>query len=409
MTSHEKYLKQLTISSDIPGTILKDFETLLSCIEGEEIAVTKSKKLLPMPWVQKINEALCRPYETGLKRPLHNAFPNAAALYLLLRASGIALISKKGAKEIITIDPEMLVQWRSLNPTEQFFSLLEIWLIKAEYKIIDESPLYHYDPFHNSIAFYSKLTGDPMKIEGDPRKEDRIRYLPGPVALALMDFFGMIRINAMPVKTGKRRQVDTIVPTLFGDAIWSVLDAFNEDFHHAQFLQLAEIGEQETEDSEEALEEWRSFIRSEFPEWKNTLTLPIPPFEEGIHIFKLLFYKGWCRIAIPGNASLDELAQIILRSINFDNDHLYQFQYQGRTGREYNIDHPYLEAENPTTDEMQVGSLPIPEGTEMTFIFDFGDYWEFGLVLEKRNPEGMTIDKPAVIESRGEPPEQYGW
>ena len=40
------------------------------------------------------------------------------------------------------------------------------------------------------------------------------------------------------------------------------------------------------------------------------------------------------------------------------------------------------------------------------YVFDFGDWWEFDVTLERVDP-GMAIEKPVVLEKHGEPPEQY--
>ena len=44
----------------------------------------------------------------------------------------------------------------------------------------------------------------------------------------------------------------------------------------------------------------------------------------------------------------------------------------------------------------------------MTYVFDFGDWWEFDVTLERVDPE-MLIEEPVVLEQHGEPPSQYGW
>ena len=55
-----------------------------------------------------------------------------------------------------------------------------------------------------------------------------------------------------------------------------------------------------------------------------------------------------------------------------------------------------------------VGDVPLRVGQAMTYVFDFGDWWEFDVTLESVDPE-MAIEKPVVLEAHGEPPEQYGW
>jgi hypothetical protein len=42
----------------------------------------------------------------------------------------------------------------------------------------------------------------------------------------------------------------------------------------------------------------------------------------------------------------------------------------------------------------------------MTFLFDFGDNWEFELLLEAVEPD-RAVDKVEILETHGEAPEQY--
>jgi hypothetical protein len=48
----------------------------------------------------------------------------------------------------------------------------------------------------------------------------------------------------------------------------------------------------------------------------------------------------------------------------------------------------------------------------MVYLFDFGDQWEFDVTLEQVNRD-MVVKEPVIIETHGEPPEQYpqwgGW
>ena len=60
---------------------------------------------------------------------------NNDGLYLILRASGLAV----PMEDRLTIDPRVLVQWHDLNPTEQYFTLLDSWLVEGSCEIIAES------------------------------------------------------------------------------------------------------------------------------------------------------------------------------------------------------------------------------------------------------------------------------
>jgi len=43
----------------------------------------------------------------------------------------------------------------------------------------------------------------------------------------------------------------------------------------------------------------------------------------------------------------------------------------------------------------------------MTFLFDFGDEWEFEVTLEEVGPVDRRIKKPKLLEAHGKAPVQY--
>ena len=149
----------------------------------------------------------------------------------------------------------------------------------------------------------------------------------------------------------------------------------------------------------------RTMLQPFFPEWQNNLSVSKQKFRGGAHIFKVSLGRIWRQIAIPANLTLDILAWAILESVDFDNDHLYTFSYRNRFGLRRRIHHPYMD-EGPWTSEVLVGDVPIYVGQTMTYLFDFGDNWEFDVTLEKVDPS-LEIEGPVVFESHGEPPEQY--
>jgi hypothetical protein len=64
--------------------------------------------------------------------------------------------------------------------------------------------------------------------------------------------------------------------------------------------------------------------------------------------------------------------------------------------------------DGPWTSQVRVGDVPLRAGQTMTYVFDLGDWWRFGVTLERVDPE-LAIKEPAVLEEHGEPPAQYGW
>lgn len=43
----------------------------------------------------------------------------------------------------------------------------------------------------------------------------------------------------------------------------------------------------------------------------------------------------------------------------------------------------------------------------MTYLYDFGDQWEFDVVLERVDPAAAATAEPIILDGRSEAPEQY--
>ena len=103
---------------------------------------------------------------------------------------------------------------------------------------------------------------------------------------------------------------------------------------------------------------------------------------------------------------LDALAEVILSAFKLDNDHMYDFRYRDRRGRNRVYNHPYTN-EVPSTLDVGVGETDLALKDEMLFTFDYGDKWQFKVKLEKIEVGLSQLRKAKVIETAGEAPAQY--
>ena len=115
---------------------------------------------------------------------------------------------------------------------------------------------------------------------------------------------------------------------------------------------------------------------------------------DGTFIFRVSLADVWRLIAIPATATLDDLVLWILRSVKFDDEHLYQLTYRSRMGSTVSVRHPACE-ESPYTDEVIIGELPLEPGQTMELLYDFGDEWHFTVKLERIEPPGDKVEPPA--------------
>ncbi len=388
-------LKQQNITETEPGTILQDFQTLLDFVGDAGIPVSGTQHLLPLKSLADLNQRLSEPIQTDLKRPQQKSYPPINGLYLLLRASGLGQIVSQGKKHFLVLNPELLQSWNSLNPTERYFTLLEAWLIRAHEQMVGErrSPL---NEGTKCIQYWPRIPDKGQKIRSYAEQQS-LSYWPELHNLALMKLFGLLHVESGQPEAGKGWRVKTVKQLPFGDALMQVIvRAFVE--HGMEW--------ESKENPSVSFGELQPALQPYFPEWQNTLAIPEHEFRSGVYVFKVYLGKIWRRIAISSQMSLADLSSLILESVNFGSDHLDMFTYKNQIGCTVEISHPYADG-SPSTNEVRIGDLPLSEGAAMTYVFDFGDWWEFNVQLEKSQTDDSRVNYGAIIESYGAAPPQY--
>lgn len=396
---HKRLLQSLTFDEHGPGTILHDFEALLSFIKEKELPVTPAQQL-PLRSVTEINVRLAHPLQLGLKRAQQKSYPPIHGLYLVVRASGLTLVGGTGQKPVLEVDEETYRRWTGLNPAEKYGSLLEAWLLRGRPEIIGERAFGYFVPenFYAAGSFYFEIPpGDGLAVAGNRDVEDRVKYHPGWHNLGLLSLFGLLDIQQGMSEPGQGWRIERVRRTPFGDALLTALHVdFFEDIDH--IFELEDEGKIPFGVLQRVLQPY-------LPAWKNSLSIPEQAFRAGTYSFKVSLGSWWCRIVIGAKQDLDSLASTILKAVDFDSDHLYEFSFQNRLGHRQSVQHPEMD-EGPFTSEVRVGDLPLRVGQHMTYLFDFGDNWEFDVALEQVNPD-QTTQKTRILEKHGQPPQQY--
>ena len=387
-----------TIDDNGPGTVSRDFQTLLAFIDSTQAAVSSKNNLLPMASLAQLNAQMTRPIQLDLKRPLQKSYPHINALYLLLRATGLASIKGAGSKQYLVLDEAVLQSWRQLNPTEHYFTLLEAWLLKSRPDMVGErgGGLFHV-PIGSWVQFFHRVPETGLQIAGNRNQEESILYVPGLLTVAMCDLFGLAAVQHGKPQAGKGWAIANIHRTPWGDALLQLL---SEDVLDISLLSGLD------DDADVTFGALQDMIQPHFPAWRHNLSLPEPAFQDGTYIFKVSLGRIWRRIAIPATHDLESLSDSILGAFEFDHDHLYAFYYKNRFGASASVHHPYMD-EPPFTTDVQVGDLPLQPGATMTYLYDFGDHWEFDVHLERLDPVDRRMRKPRILETHGEAPEQY--
>lgn len=391
-------LQDLCITPTTPGTIVQDFDRLLERIGADGIPVSNTRQQLNLNILKELNALLSQPIQIDLKRPQQKSYPNLFGLYLLLRATGLTQIHSTGKTPKLVVNPDLYAAWQALNPTEKYFTLLEAWLIRGDLELLgeDRNPL---NEGSRVLKAWTDLSKQP-KTYRNYGEQDRLNYWPGFHNLVLMQMFGWAELVCPRPDAGKGWRVKQVKPTPIGDAIATVaLNAyFDQEFQWAS-------------ESDFTLPwgDFQPYFQPYFPEWRQNLpALQTPAHQTGTYIFKVSLGKIWRRLSISSEMTLEVLGDLIRESVDFDSDHLDLFSFKDAMGRTVEIHHPYNDwRDNKASNEVLIGDLPLQPGMSMTYLFDFGDCWEFKVQLEEIQPGKPKRGSNKILERHGEAPEQY--
>lgn len=413
-------LQTQAITVTEPGSILHDFQAMLDFIGTEGVPVSSKLQHLSLKLLADLNQKLSHPIAIDLKRPQQKSYPNIHGLYLLLRATGLGLITAKGKQLHLRINDEIYASWQQLTPTEQYCSLLEAWFIRSHPEMLGEERSGPFTVGDRCLKFWADLSNHKAAMTfANYNEQEHIVYWPGMCNIALMEMFGLVGITSGKPAKGKGWRIKRVEALPFGNALMKgVYSSYLDNQYHWPGMN----------DPSLPFGDLQSTLQPYFPEWQQSLKVPTTDFRPGRHIFKVSLGKVWRRIAIAGEATLADLSGWILTSVDFDSDHLDKFSYKTVNGRTVDVMHSdYADEDGLTTNRVKIGSLPLMEGSTMEYLFDFGDCWRFSVQLETVEPlteadseQGFQrvkqtkrrksrSHKPTgeILEVHGKAPEQY--
>lgn len=217
----------------------------------------------------------------------------------------------------------------------------------------------------------------------------------------------------------KSREIDRcsyVVPKKMHDGEWSIPGGMTSPFDHEEvFNDAYEMSEDEVEDDNVVyMDKYRDEMflypfKQLFKGGELEKSLPpfVIPYERGDYIFTVYLYNDvWRRITISSENTLYDLHNIIQKAFKFSDDHLYDFSIE----REGFNDIKYFSSMGdmgPFVDEAYIGKLGLRVGSRMIYLFDYGDSWEFHIILDSIDKRDKLLKNPKVVGFFGKAPRQY--
>lgn len=173
------------------------------------------------------------------------------------------------------------------------------------------------------------------------------------------------------------------------------------------------------------VEQLRGYLK-EFEQYKKIFTeafIPMDTHNPEVFTFRVVYelkHPVWRIFEVLGNQTFNDLAEAIIESMNWDNDHLHEFSLPEKRGKAlwysyspYSIGAQGLEDDShPTykTDMVCIAHINYEKYPKLGFVFDFGDGHRFSVLFKGKRPLKRTDDvdiMPLLIDQRGVGPEQY--
>lgn len=304
----------------------------------------------------------------------------------------LRLVSKKGVG-LIYEKGEKYSSFYELYPIEKYALMMWVWLGGYE------------DAFRNfsfsavSSEFYEKLrktkVNEPVTYSyvKDPQIWGKF-YSP---QLRLCALFRLITIEWLdkgPVDPENKFLVNAIYKTEEGACLTALMDEIDEDFWNypdddSLSDLIFEIIPEEMTDTD--------------LKFQRILEKSAEPGEHSIE-FQIRVGSAVREIKTGDQHTLEDLHYEILKSVDFDSDHLYYFQFGSGTLRQKYYA-PECRDMELTADEVVLAELTLYEGLSFEFIYDFGDSWHFHVMVKRIIPGHMEGSEMTVV--KGANPEQY--
>lgn len=392
--------KKLEIK-DLKSSLLYDFNRTIEYLCTNNPKLTNAKEVFPIQAIIDLNQIITDPYELSM-RPQQKHYPFFSFIYYLTINSKLFKKQKEGKIQVLQ-NTDYLGIYNTLNDTEKYFYLLEVW-----WCLFNWNNLYNFNLFEELETNLSVII-NAMRTNGvdywinldEIKSSNKIKSL-GRNLLLSFEYFGLFNVK---FENKKSSSYDMCSAIMFNESGNKIIEKLYEKRNFNNWNNYAfEFDEKNTKIEDEAfITTFKElFVKGEL---ENTIKKE-QILVKGTYTFKVSYEKAYALFKVNSKISLEDLHDIIQEIIRFDNDHLYCFYIEDEMGSL----NTYVSPEdmgNKYTDEIKIEELGLWEGKSFEYLFDYGDEWVFTIKVEKIDTAGVEIEEPILMKIKGKFPEQY--
>lgn len=433
----------LFISKTEPIPLVKDFDNFIDYLLTHKMVLTASNEYISGKDLFQINQQMSSPLQDVTTKTQQIYYPLLHLFYHLAEAGRLVQKSMEG-KKLVFKPIDRIEMYKQLTPTEKYFFLLETLWIDANWEKV-QAGYFRRSPIYSVNLVFEILSQKNKNKKIDLQNDNSFKNLSELFTdweyfLHYFSFFGFWVASFRKDITDVKRfyMAATMTLTKLGCQLIPILKQtrpivkwnlpilkkrFNEwdllPFVLMSKDKLSEFFEGQEENNQE---HWKTLAEKNaaepffqpfvhlFPEGqlKNTLPRSLGAFVDGTYVFKVAMSRDiWRRIEMAANHTLLDLHGAIQRAFKFDDDHLYSFFMDGKPWSDDCYCSP-MDEKGPCVDEVRIGELELFEGKRFLYLFDYGDCWQFEVILEKIDSEKKQHKKPQIMKVQGKAPPQYG-
>jgi hypothetical protein len=305
------------------------------------------------------------------------------------------------------IETPYMKEFLAMDDLEKYVFLLETYWTKYEFQ--EKFDCYNMDMYYNFMIEISEAkSGDKiMKVENSITAR---MYSLGASFLHHLSFLGMGNLELIDGAKGTYEdKIKVFIPNELGINITKFLITKALPFWNWDSVVYLLKGKQKAFEKNN-IKPFEVF-KNIFPDItiNKTIEKANKIDRNGVYTFKVSLSKDlWRKIRLAGNHTFSDLHMAIQEGFEFDNDHLYAYYFGGsrRKGKAIYCE-DVEDYDNKVAEETKIVEFELFKGQSFIYLFDFGDQWEFKVELVSFEKNGNFPIKPVIIESKGEPPEQY--